>query len=359
MLSLFFILGCSKQPTQIAQKQVTQNKRIPFDNKQEFMKQDETQTFSAIEEQEDDSFKVAVVFPSKVVGKYAKDTINTVLAYMLHNNVKFKLEIFDSTNQDINNIQKTFDEVIVGKFDNVIALYTQEALDNIFSMNKIEELNIYMPLINKRDSKYDNKNVVYGGIDYDAQISKLLTLSNKKNSIFYSNTNLGMKLKSYVEQSNQDIRVVTKIDKRNNEFKKIVKKRGLNNSSLFLNTSIIKSSILLSQLRAHETVPYIILSTQLNYTPLVISLTQYPDRKKFIVANSIEKTDLKLQESLALLNVDIAYNWVNYSTLIGIDSIMNNDQSKLFPLKIQNNQVQYGINLYKNTRHGFKKLRTN
>ena len=128
---------------------------------------------------------------------------------------------------------------------------------------------------------------------------------------------------------------------------------------MFLNTPIIKSSILLSQLRAYDTVPYIILSTQLNYTPLVISLTQYPDRKKFIVANSIEKVNLKLEESLALLDVDVAYNWVNYSTLIGIDSIFFKDESKLFPNKIVDNQVQYETTLHKNTRHGFKKLSTN
>ena len=126
-----------------------------------------------------------------------------------------------------------------------------------------------------------------------------------------------------------------------------------------MNTSIIKSSIILSQLRAYGTVPYKILSTQLNYTPLVISLTQYPDRKNFVIANSISKTDFKLQESLLLLDADIEYNWVNYSTLVGVDSLFSKTQSQLFPEKIIDNQVSYDVLLYKNTRHGFKKLRTN
>ncbi len=136
-----------------------------------------------------------------------------------------------------------------------------------------------------------------------------------------------------------------------------MKKKVLQNSSLFLNTSIIQSSIVLSQLRAHGTEPYRILSTQLNYTPLVVSLTQFPDRKKFVVANSIGKTDLKLQESLALLNSDIQYNWVNYSTLIGMDFLYKKNDSELFPSRIKNNQVSYEVQLYKNTRYGFEKIR--
>lgn len=359
VITIFFLVGCTSQQSQVRVKDTRQSEQSTFYNnqKQVFPEQDEEKSVMIIDE--DDSFKVAVVFPSKVVGKYAKDMTNTLLAYMLHHNIKFKLEVFDSINQNINNMTKTFNEIIDAKFNNVIVLYPQDALVNLLSINGMDDLNIYMPLVNKNESKYNKQNIVYGGIDYQAQIHKLLTLSNKKNSIFYSDSILGLRLKNYVEQSNQDLRVVTKINKRRNEFKAIVRKRGLNNSTLFLNTSIIKSSILLSQLRAHETVPYIILSTQLNYTPLVISLTQYPDRKKFIVANSIEQTDLKLQESLALFDVDIAYNWVNYSTLIGIDSIFTEGKSQLFPQKIQDNQVQYEINLYKNTRHGFKKIRTN
>ena len=307
--------------------------------------------------EQDDTFKIALVFPSKIVGKYAKDTINTLTAYMLHHNIKFSFEVFDSNVQNIENIKTTFTRVYEKGYSNVIVLYTPEALDNLFSINEINNFNIYLPLIHKNESKHELTNVVYGGIDYKAQIKKLFTLSNKANSIFYSDTTLGLKLKSYVEELSQNINVSTKINQRSNEFKKIVREKGIKNSSLFLNTPIIKSSILLSQLRAYDTVPYIILSTQLNYTPLVISLTQYPDRKKFIVANSIEKINLKLQESLSLLGVDVAYNWVNYSSLIGIDSLFTKKQSKLFPNKIIDNQVQYGITLHKNTRHGFKELR--
>ena len=307
----------------------------------------------------DDSYKIAIIFPSKVVGKYAKDSINTIMAYLLHNNIKFHFEVFDSFTQDNNSLVDVFNEINEKEFTNVIALFTKDVSEDLFTISGIDKLNLYLPLVNKHEVLNAPINIVFGGIDYKAQINTLLNLSNKKNSIFYSDSSLGFKLKEYVEASEQLVKVTTKIDKNSNVFKKIVKNRALRNSSLFLNTSIIKSSIILSQLRAYGTVPYKILSTQLNYTPLVISLTQYPDRKNFVIANSISKTDFKLQESLLLLDADIEYNWVNYSTLVGVDSLFSKTQSQLFPEKIIDNQVSYDVLLYKNTRHGFKKLRTN
>jgi len=372
VLLLFIITGCSTTEKSI---NVNQTKHIINQAPKEYIAKkdivDETQDVTnnnlqnestdLVENVEikvaDDVYRIALVFPSKIVGKYAKDVINTTMAYMLHNKIKFQFEVFDSIRQNEFDISKTFDQITKRKFDNVIVLYTQDALDALVKVKNIEEFSLYLPLVNINDSNYNLDNIVYGGIDYEQQINKLLLLSNKRNSIFYSNTKLGVKLKNYVTQSNQLVKVSTKIDNNRNVFKKIVTNRALKNSSLFLNTSIIKSSIILSQLRAHGTVPYKILSTQLNYTPLVVSLTQYPDRKNFVIANSISKTDYKLQESLYLLDADIEYNWVNYSALIGMDFLFNKNKSIFFPSKIQNNQVTYNVDLFRNTRHGFKKLR--
>lgn len=366
MRSFYFIIlliaiftGCADKQKNITKSEIGKN--IPAKTKiedikrykQEIIKDESTTNL----ETDDDSYKIAIIFPSKIIGKYAQDAINTMMAYMLHNNIKFQFEVFDSLSQDSDDLVEVFNEINENDISNVIALFTKDSLNDLFMIQGVDKLNLYLPLVNKNEILNSPQNIVYGGIDYKAQIQTLLTLSNKKNSIFYANNQLGFKLKKHIEESNQPIKVSTKIDKNSNVFKKIVKNSALQNSSLFLNTSIIKSSIILSQLRAHETIPYKILSTQLNYTPLVISLTQYLDRKNFIIANSIGKTDLKLQESLSLLNSDIEYNWVNYSTLIGMDFLFNKNESKLFPSKIKDNQVAYDIWLYKNTRHGFKKLK--
>jgi SRSO17 transposase len=349
ILSLFIFTGCATNQAKLSKKTNNSHTVTQNDNQDIFEIEDNY-------ESDDDSYKIAIIFPSKVVGKYAKDAINTMMAYMLHNNIKFNFEVFDSLTQDNNNINRVFSEINEKRFTNVIALFTQDSIDTLLEVQDLDRLNLYLPLINKNEVVKSPQNIVFGAIDYKNQIETLLTQSNKQNSIFYTNNALGLKLKEYVENSNQNVKATTVINKHTNVFKRIVKNKKLRNSSLFLNTSIIKSSIILSQLRAHEANVYKILSTQLNYTPLVISLTQYPDRKNFVIANSIERTDLKLQESLALFDADIEYNWVNYATLIGMDYLYKKDDSGLFPSKIEDNQVKYNVRLYKNTRHGFKKL---
>ena len=102
---------------------------------------------------EKDTYRIALVFPSKIVGKYAKDVINTTIAYMLHNNIKFQFEVFDSVRQNEFDINRAFDEVKKAKFDNAIVLYTQDALNDLAKVEGIEDLSLYLPLVNINDSK--------------------------------------------------------------------------------------------------------------------------------------------------------------------------------------------------------------
>ena len=53
---------------------------------------------------------------------------------------------------------------------------------------------------------------------------------------------------------------------------------SLNNTSLYLNTQLVTASLIASQLRANDIRPYALLSTQVNYNPLLLTLTQYEDR---------------------------------------------------------------------------------
>lgn len=196
-------------------------------------------------------------------------------------------------------------------------------------------------------------NIVYGGIDYEQQIATLFQYSNHKDVVFSAQTALGSSLKDLVLQKSQRVALNTMVDPETNNYKSLVTNRNINGSTLFMNTSIVQTSIILSQLRANEIKPYMILSTQLNYTPMIISLTQYLDRKDFLVANSIESVHPNLEEVNALLDADIVYNWVNYSTLIGINYLLKNEEANVN--KIINNQVQYKTTVYKNTPYGFEK----
>lgn len=52
---------------------------------------------------------------------------------------------------------------------------------------------------------------------------------------------------------------------------------------------------------------------------MLLTLTQYEDRDDMFIANSIKRAPASLEETNALFGHDIVYDWVNYSTSIGID----------------------------------------
>jgi len=305
---------------------------------------------------EKEHFKVAIIFPSKVVGKYANSTINTIMGYLLYKNEEFEVESFDSMNQEYYNIEKNFNEIKEKGYKNVIALYTKEAISDISRMEATNSMTIYLPLVNKNDAPYTSSNFIYGAISYDAQLQKLLTFSNGDNAMFYEQSNLGRKLRAGYDNLvpvSSPVKPVSRID---TKYKKLVEDEALNEKALMLNTPIIKSSIILSQLRAHDIKPNIILSTQLNYNPLLVSLTQFEDRVNFIIANSIESTDPVLTETLALLDAEIGYNWVNYASLVGINNFFSQNSDGLIKNSVYNNQVNYNVHLYNSTEYGFQKI---
>ncbi|MDQ7068859.1 MAG: hypothetical protein Q9M40_13340 [Sulfurimonas sp.] len=113
----------------------------------------------------------------------------------------------------------------------------------------------------------------------------------------------------------------------------------------------------MSQLTLYDTNATNILSTQINYDPLLLSMTQYSDRKDMVVANSITEHNNVLIETNALLGNDIVYDWINYTTTIGVDYFYSliTDEERIYKAQIQNNQVVYEIELLQPSYSKFKK----
>jgi SRSO17 transposase len=96
-----------------------------------------------------------------------------------------------------------------------------------------------------------------------------------------------------------------------------------------------------------------ILTTQSNYSPITFVLTQQKDRKKLIIVSSIDTTNERLNSITKLLGSDIRYDWVNYSTILGLE-LFNTKKTLLFDnINIQNNQVEYPNILYKTKKSSF------
>ena len=136
----------------------------------------------------------------------------------------------------------------------------------------------------------------------------------------------------------------------------------LNNSYIFLNTSPSKSAQILSNIYYKNINPNLILSTQINYSPLIIALTQKEALNKFIVANSILNVPKELIDINMLLNSDIKFNYLNYAANILCNKIYNETtKSDYFYMNdflifIFNNQIEYHTKLYQVVFKAFKEI---
>ncbi len=300
--------------------------------------------------------KLAVIFPSRIVGKYAKRTIATVSSFLIYTNKDFDLETFDTYDEDYANIFREIKLLKEKGFTKVIAMFTQKGFNILNSFENISDIKFYFPLINKEEILTEKQNFIFGGISYKDQLTLLNTISNGKNSMFYINSYRGNKLKQTYLDTFENIDVIKEIDKKMNNYKYIMDDERIIGSTVLLNTSIVKSSIILSQLLAYEVEPAIILSTQVNYTPLLIKLTQPVHRENLYIANSISEVNPFIEEYINILGGDVVYNWVDYSSLVGINYLLEDDKFKVTSNIIEDNQVLYKPVLYKATAFGFEKI---
>jgi len=76
-------------------------------------------------------------------------------------------------------------------------------------------------------------------------------------------------------------------------------------------------------------------------------MTQYIDRKNMIIANSITEQNNELIQINALLGNDIVYDWINYTTTVGIDYFyyLLTFENRQYNIDLKNNQMQYDIKL--------------
>ncbi len=358
---LFVFVGCTQKTTQTATPQKSFNSSINTIQQTNQI----LQTKIPSNELEDISIIqnniIAIVYPSVNIGKYALEATNSINTYLLYKGKPFSIETYDMFFQNEQNIIKTFKQIEEKNITKVIAMITKEQLLVLNSVPNIDKINIYLPLINKYEvsdiNKLNNLHLTFGGISYDEQFKKLFGYSQGRQLVeFYDNTQIGSFLHGFLKS--QKVAYTKIIDDNNGLYQYFLKgNRYVNNSSIILNTPIVKSSILLSSITAQELSPAMVLSTQLNYTPLIFSLTQTMDRKNLIVANSIGKIPLELIEYSEILGNSISYNWVNYSSIIGAELLSTNNIDFFEDLKIKDNQVVYPVNLYEVNDNSFSLIK--
>ncbi|WP_301007738.1 MULTISPECIES: hypothetical protein [Helicobacter] len=309
-------------------------------------------------------FHIALLFPRKAIGRYSSTTMNTILSYLLLQRGGFNFEVFDSQGESLEDLQAALEKIYAKGHRQVIAVLTQEGANHLATMRT--DLSIFIPSVHKSQilsNANDSPHLIFGGISYEEQIKKLSEIQpHIRAASFYDSGNIGKQMQQYTQASNENLQLSKSFSlKQGSELPKEIKalRGALQGTRIFLNTPITNSSIILSQLTYNSIRPNGIYSTQINYNPSLLSITQERDRKNMFIANSIATLDSLFVEQAKLLDVDLEYDWINYATAFGIEYFYRKSSpgaKRYFKERIKDNQVQYNIEILTPTNNRFAPL---
>lgn len=319
-----------------------------------------------------DRLKIALLLPHKKIGRYAATTTNASFAYLIARNQNFELKTYNIEEENEEEIQNALTQIQNDGFGYIIAPFTQDGAETLISLRPYE--NVYFPTINKKDVNSSLVNVYFGGIDYKAQSDMLLKEAVSPLVVFYDNSSTGKKLAQYQEDKYmlKDVNATIdedELDQNRSIVKFLIPRRTTNleeqlskndsikEGSFIVNTPIVKSSMIISQLTMYDTNATNVLSTQINYDPLILTLTQFEDRENMIIANSVTHNNSIFIETNALLGNDIVYDWINYTTTVGVDFFFNliTSQDRQYKIEVMENQMMYPIELLQPSKTRFIK----
>jgi len=327
--------------------------------------------------------KIAILLPYKKIGKYAASTVNASFAYLMTKTNPFTLKSYKIEDEEQQTLQEALSKIQNDGFTYIIAPLTRKGGQNVINIDP--DATVYFPTLNNKDMNSSASNLLFGAIDYEAQSNLLLQEAVSPLVIFSDKSQTGKKLAAYQEKTflhppkikadkeenlfgsffSSEATVVEDDTTTNTQNRKVIKyfisrrttnlehylkeNENITNASFFINTPVIKSGMILSQLTLYDTNATNVLSTQINYDPLILSMTQYVDRRDMIVANSIIEQNNLVIETNSLLGNDVVYDWINYATTVGMDYFYSQVTGELREYKIPlvNHQMVYQIELVK------------
>lgn len=326
-------------------------------------------------EQGSGSVRIALLLPEKVIGHYAASTTNSVLTYLLGKNRNFELKTYTIGDESTEALQSGLDAIAADRFVFVIAPLTRSGARKLAQLPLPAQF--YLPTVNKNDVNASQQTLYFGGIDYASQIKALMREAKPPLVIFYDRSTLGRMLKeatvdTYLEQiSERDIpgtasranpKVYTyPVGKHTTNLRSVLKNnQKIKRGTFFLNTPLVKSAMIMSQLTLYDVNASRILSTQISYESMLFDMTQTQDRTEMIVANSITSNNSVLEEENLLMQNDIRYDWINYAATLGADLFyhLSTGSPREFSIPMQGQQMHYPIALYRPQGGRFERYET-
>jgi hypothetical protein len=308
-------------------------------------------------EYDSENIKLAVLIPQKSIKSYALTSVNAVLAYLFRQRSNFELAVFNSGDESEEAIRSTLNEMRKNAYVHIIAPITQDGLDAL--IRNSYGMYIFIPTLHKSLYEDAPDNIIFGGIDYSAQIETLNEFAKGDVVIFSGESKLELSLNDMVKGQDKEVKEIFYFSSPKDNFKKSLEKnRELNTSSIYLNMRRSMSSLLASQLRVYKQSPQVLLTTQINYHSDILNYTQYEDRKNMYLANSIGKIDPYIESINAFLGNNMEYEWVNYAISIGVEHInanfFNEEMNRIFDEHVGfDGQIEYGTRIFKAGQFGF------
>lgn len=305
--------------------------------------------------------KIALLSSPSVIGKYSQSSYNVALATLLASGDAFELIKYDLPNESYETISIMIEKIMNEGNVAILAPLTLQGAQNM--VNVPTTIRIFIPTVHKRDIGPARDNITFGSIDYEAQIKALTPYMANSLAIFYGDSLVGSTLnkttQSIASDSNKKINAFSSYSvdaKGSNIVKHLTRPAAFSKKSVITHLPIVKTSMLLSHMTFTGVHEKNILSTQINYDPELLVLTQFPDRKNMIIANSIIHQVPSIYEANALMYNDLTFDWINYTTSVGADYLISNlyGHEPSYPLPLIDHQVIYPVELLRPKESGFE-----
>ncbi|MDP3301151.1 MAG: hypothetical protein Q8S36_04200 [Sulfuricurvum sp.] len=305
--------------------------------------------------------KIALLSSPSVIGKYSQSSYNVALATLLASGDAFELVKYDIPNESYETISIMIEKIVNEGNVAILAPLTLQGAQNI--LNVPTAITVFIPTVHKRDVASSRENILFGSIDYEAQLKALAPYMANSLAIFYGDSLVG----SVLNKTTQSI--ASEYDKKINSFssysvdvkganivKHLARPAAFSKKSVITHLPIVKTSMLLSHMTFTGVHEKNILSTQINYDPELLLLTQYQDRKNMIIANSIIEQVPSIYEANALMHNDLTFDWINYTTSVGADYLISHlyGRERSYSMPIINNQLIYPVELLRPKESGFE-----
>jgi len=297
------------------------------------------------------NMKIAVILNKRKFFQYIPSLMNSMNAYILAKDIKYTISLFDKSKD----FQSQLD-YITQNYDYIFIYLTKE--NEIKYLNQYPNNYFFIPTLNRSQimSIIPSNNIFFGGLDYKKQVMQLNQYVDDKVVIFYEDNDLSQYVTSLI-----DMNLSFSLDRDIVQYP-LKYSINCNNSYVYLNTKVVDSAQILSNFSYKKIKTKSILSTQLNYSPLLFSLTTSYDVRNMIIANSILNVPVYIEDNNLNLNSDIDFNWLNFTSdvllnlayNIEVDNMIDNLND--FNLHLYYNQVYYKSNLYKIFQNGFIKI---